>query len=41
MIDWLNIEELEQYYYLMFECRFCGKKIRKEELEKHQEECKE
>ena len=37
----VNDEFLEKYYYVIYECRFCGKNIDKEKVIEHQDECKE
>ena len=33
--------KIEQYYYIIYECRFCGREVLEKDLDKHQEECKE
>jgi len=37
----MDKEKLELYYYIHYECRFCGKEVLEKDLDKHQQECEE
>jgi len=34
-------DKIDQYYYISYECRFCGEKVLEHNLDEHQNECEE
>ncbi len=40
-MDMEDLEDIKQDYYVEFECRWCGEKVKEMNLDKHKEECKE